>query len=133
MNKGLIVIGHDSSVFTTELAQISPEQRICILTSWPGHITWLVPNVRFPEWITGSFEKVAIRVPQHLQARQLAQGFGGPIVSTSANVSGEPPITSEHRARIAFADAVDAILSGEVGNVSGPSTICDAASGEFLR
>lgn len=131
--KGLILIGHDSSVFEAELKQLTPVQNHRVVSSWPGHTTWLVPNVRFPEWITGSFKTVAIRVPEHLQARRVAQEFGGPLVSTSANVSGTAPMKNESLVRATFEDTVDFVLSGKVGNAIGPSTIRDALSGDVLR
>ena len=34
-----------------------------LTVSNPGAVTWLLPNVRFPAWITGAHNTVACRVP----------------------------------------------------------------------
>ena len=101
--KGLIVIGASESCFTPELEALeSSAERKMVVDAWPGAVTWILPNVRFPGWITGGRDAVAVRVPGHPQARALAEAFGGPLVSTSANRSGEPAPTSGLKARRQF-------------------------------
>lgn len=89
--KGLIVIGADRECFARELSALSGGVRREVEASWPGPVTWVVPNRSFPRWITGGRRTVAIRVPGHPQARILCRAFGGPLVSSSANRSGRPP------------------------------------------
>ena len=132
-DKGLIVIGADSETFAPELATVSAAQRAEVLASWPGPVTWLLPNVRFPRWITGSSTQVAARVPGHAQARNLCRAFGGPLVSTSANLSGRPPARRELPARAALArGGVDFVLPGATAGHVGPSEI-RTLDGERLR
>lgn len=131
--KGLIVVAADAEVFADELDVQQDDTAARIRASWPGAVTWVVPNARFPSWITGGRGTVAIRVPAHDQARALAASFGGPIVSTSANRSGvAPALTAEEVVRT-LGDEVDFVLPGEIGGREGPSRIIDAASGETLR
>ena len=67
-----------------------------VVDSWPGHHTWILPNPRdYSDWVTGGRDSVACRVPDHKQARELSTNFGGPVVSTSANLSGQAELTSE--------------------------------------
>ena len=132
-NKGLIVIGHNPLAFGIELKQLNADQAGRIVATWPGHVTWVVPNVRFPKWITGPFSTVAIRVPGHQQARQLAAEFGNPLVSTSANAAGDPSLTNEGQVQTKFGKIVDFVLPGEVGLDVGSSSIRDALSGDVLR
>lgn len=70
---------------------------------WPGPLTLLLPVVSgLPEALTGGSGRIAARVSSHPAARELALACGSPIVSTSANISGRPAVTS--------ADALDAEL-----------------------
>lgn len=135
--KGLILIGACADVFEPELAAIDPAQARAVRDSWPAAETWILPNRRFPYWITGEHAGVAVRVPGHPQSRALAGAFGGPLVSTSANPSGQPAPTSMLRARGIFpADefptAADYILPGEVLVPGAPSRIRTLA-GEAIR
>ncbi len=89
--KGLIVIGAGAEMFADEISILDPAARDRIAQSWPGPVTWIVPTYRYPAWVTGRHHTVGIRVPGHPQARALSRLFGGPLVSTSANLSGRPP------------------------------------------
>ena len=132
-DKGLIVAAGRSEAFATELEKLGDDLTARIRASWPGAVTWVVPNRRFPQWITGGRDTVAIRVPGHEQARALADGFGGAIVSTSANRSGVEPARTAAAVADALGEAVDFILPGQTGSSGGPSRIVDAVSGRTLR
>lgn len=131
--KGLIVIAGNAQQFSHELENLSVERRKLVERQWPGRTTWLVPNVRFPAWVVGEHKTIAIRVPGHPQARQLAQMFGAPIVSTSANIADQPSCTTENQVRQQFVDCVDLIVSGEIQSSSGSSDIFDAMTGTQIR
>lgn len=133
VSKGLIVIGASPEVFAPELGRLSPVAREAILASWPGAETWVVPNERFPAWITGGASTVALRVPGHAQARSLATRCGGPLVSTSANLSGWPPARGELHVRRHFGRTVDFVLPGTTAGRRGPSRIRVAENGRELR
>jgi L-threonylcarbamoyladenylate synthase len=130
---GLIVIGDSSAMFASELAGLEPRMRARIEASWPGPNTWIVPNVRFPAWITGAHRTVALRVPGHAQARALCHACGGPLVSTSANPSGRPAPRTALAARRYFQSVVDYVLAGATVPGDGPSRIRDATTGATLR
>ncbi len=131
--KGLIVIAHDAAQFGPELAALEDAVATRIRASWPGAVTWVVATRRFPDWITGGSDAVAIRVPDHAQARALTALFGGPLVSTSANRSGAPPATCAASVSASLGAEVDYLLPGKIGARRGPSRIFDAASGKALR
>ncbi len=135
--RGLILIGADATFFAPELSAIAASVRRTVEASWPGPETWILPNQRFPYWITGDHAGVAVRVPGHAQARSLAAAFGQPLVSTSANPSGRPAPTSALRARRSFPPSrfptdADYVLHGEVMNAGSPSRIRTLA-GEAIR
>ncbi len=131
-DKGLIVIGADLAQFSAELTPLPASAQDAIRASWPGAITWVVPNVRFPSWVTGGRATVAVRVPGHSQARALANAAGQPLVSTSANRSGAAATVTEAEARAQFAADVDLVLPGAVLNPGQPSQM-RSLDGERLR
>ena len=62
---------------------------------WPGPFTLLLPaRPDLPEALTGGTGRIALRVSSHPAARALAEACAFPIVSSSANISGRPPVTS---------------------------------------
>ena len=131
--KGLLVVAAAATDFDPELANLTAAARRTVVESWPGAETWVVETDRFPRWITGGRPTVAVRVPGHPQARALARLCGGPIVSTSANVSMFPPATTELRVRRHFQRRVDFVLPGATRHRMGPSRIRLAADGSVLR
>ena len=132
-DKGLIVIADHPSKFAPEIEHLTDPIASKVHASWPGHTTWLLPNVQFPQWITGEHQTVAARVPDHAQALELAREWGKPLVSTSANVEGDPPCTTEKEAHNRFGKLVDVVLSGSIGEAQGSSQIIDAETGEIIR
>lgn len=123
MDKGLIVIGACADDFAPELDPLPPDAREAIVGAWPGAVSWVVPNVRFPVEVTGRRSTVAIRVPGHEQARSLCRAVGQPLVSTSANRSGQPAPLSELQVRSAVGGEVDYVLAGETSGRRGPSEV----------
>lgn len=130
--KGLIVVGAAPGCFEAELSLLEPAARDRVLASWPGPVTWLLPSQRFPEWITGGREAVAVRVPGHPDVRALCRAYGSPLVSTSANRTGQAPARNRFQARAWLRDlrrgSADAgpglyMLPGETLGRSRPSDI----------
>lgn len=138
--RGLIVIGADSAAFAAELEALDAGARAEVEGSWPGPVTWVLPNRQFPHWITGGRPTVAVRVPGHPQARALCRLFGAPLVSTSANQSGREPARRRLQAQalLAALDEPDVtpldcyLLPGETLGRRGPSEI-RTLTGERLR
>jgi L-threonylcarbamoyladenylate synthase len=131
--KGLIVIAATDADFAIELSMLGEIDAARVRKTWPGPETWLVPNRRFPSWITGAHATVAVRVPGHQQARRLCERFGGPLVSTSANPAGRPAARDGLAVRRYLGDGIDYLLSGEVGAMGAPSRIRDAITGARVR
>lgn len=92
---------------------------------WPGPLTLVVPaSSDAPPPLLAGARNIAVRVPASEVARALARA-SGPLVSTSANLAGEPPCLTVELALRAFPDAVLAI---DVGPLDGaPSTIVDVS------
>jgi L-threonylcarbamoyladenylate synthase len=99
---------------------------------WPGPLTLVLPSkVSYSIWVTHGKKSLALRVPDHKIARELARQSGGVIVSTSANISGEEPSRSVIEAKQQIGNKVDLILDGGPSKNQTPSTILDL-SGEQL-
>ena len=115
-HKGFVLIGAPGE-FDTELDGLSKAIRDDVLASWPGPVTWVVPNHRFPAWVAASDGTVAIRVPGHVQARRLAALCGSALISTSANPAGRTPAHNALVARAYFGQCVDFVLPGKTNFV----------------
>jgi len=133
-SKGLILVAGDVAQVRPLLGRVPVAQRIELLGSWPGPVTWIVPvGDEMPRWITGKHDSVAIRVSDHLQLASLCRLFGGPIVSTSANLQGRPAARSALAVRRYFRGAIDYLLPGELGGRRGATAIREALSGRIVR
>jgi L-threonylcarbamoyladenylate synthase len=103
--------------------EFGPTELRLAKTFWPGPLSIVVPARRaLSRAALGGGSAVAIRVPAHDVARQLAAAFAFAITATSANASGEQPAeTADDVAK--DVPAVDLVIDG--GRVTGgpPSTI----------
>lgn len=132
--KGLILVASNWQQVVELVEPIPPLALTQVLASWPGPATWVFPaSTTSPTWICGPNHTVALRVSSHPVVYELCEEFGGPIISTSANFQGEPPLRSYRAVKLVFESQVDFILSGEVGEQAKPTTIRDAVTGDTLR
>lgn len=131
--KGLILIAGHISQLNDWLCHLPFEMHAPLVASWPGPNTWLVPdNGRAHPLLRGGHDCVALRVSDHPLVVDLCAAFGGPIVSTSANLAGSPPAMSADDIRQQFGDRVT-LVEGSLGGLDRPSTIRDLRSGRVLR
>lgn len=132
--KGLILIAADFAQLQPFVLPLDEDSRKKVLAAWPGPITWLLPaRADAPWWLRGASDKLAVRVTGHPLCAQLCRVWGGPLVSTSANLSRCPPARRAWQVRRAFGAAVDYLLPGSLGGRRAPSEIRDLASGRVLR
>ena len=97
-------------------------------------VTWVIPaKPSTPAWIRGRHPGIAVRICSHPVAAALCEAVGSALVSTSANLSGQPPARNSVVLRRRFGPLVDYIVPGECGPARGPSEIRDFASGRILR
>ena len=104
-----------------------------VLQTWPGPVTWVLPAKEgVPDWVTGGRNTVAIRVSDHPVVQAICLAYGQPMVSTSANVTSEPPAVSCEEVFSVFNGKVDCV-AGELGGLDKPTQIRDAQTGQILR
>ncbi|MDN6179445.1 MAG: Sua5/YciO/YrdC/YwlC family protein [Halomonas subglaciescola] len=133
-SKGVIVVAASIEQLEPWLKDLPYDLYAPLLKSWPGPVTWLVPDNGIAHaLVRGRHDCVALRVTDHSGMRALCEAFGGPLVSTSANRAGEPPALSAIEARATFGAELGAIVAGELGGRTRPSQIRDLASGRVLR
>ncbi|KEZ94853.1 tRNA threonylcarbamoyladenosine biosynthesis protein RimN, partial [Xanthomonas vasicola pv. vasculorum NCPPB 895] len=105
-----------------------------VLASWPGPHTWILPvTARAPRWVTGEHDGLAVRISTHPVVAALCAAWGAPLVSTSANLAGEPPARSRAALDPALLATIDGVVDGKVGTLAQPTQIRDARSGQILR
>ncbi|MBT0727246.1 L-threonylcarbamoyladenylate synthase type 1 TsaC [Rosenbergiella australiborealis] len=135
VEKGLILIAASYEQLLPYIAtnKISAEQTERMLKHWPGPVTFVVPASTYaPKWITGKFDSIAVRVTDHPVARLLCESLGKPLVSTSANLSGQPPARVWGDVMTQFGDDFSVVMA-PTGGRENPSEIRDALTGERIR
>lgn len=133
--KGLILIAANYEQLKPYIddAALTDAQRETIFSVWPGPVTWVIPvRPETPRWLTGSFDSLAVRVSDHPLVQQLCSQYGKPLVSTSANLSGQEPCRTTEEVRIQFGSSLP-VLAGLVGGRLNPSEIRDALTGKQFR
>ena len=136
MDKGLILIAShlDQLRPFLDIAAMPIDNLAAVLASWPGPHTWVMPaSSDAPRWITGANQGIAVRISAHAPVIELCNAFAGAIVSTSANLSGQPAARTRMGLDPALLSKVDGVLHGETGGRSAPTVIHDALTGVSLR
>jgi L-threonylcarbamoyladenylate synthase len=105
----------------------SPAARALMEAYWPGPLTILLEAKPGLSPRLTRDGKVGVRVPGPSPAADLARAFGHPLTATSANRTGEPSLRSADELPAAFAQGVDAGVSG-VSPGGAPSTLIDATA-----
>ncbi|MEM1244388.1 MAG: L-threonylcarbamoyladenylate synthase [Pseudomonadota bacterium] len=132
--KGLILITDSIKKTYPLVAGISPEKMQELTPLWPGPVTYVFnANTKVPQWVCSQDNKIAIRVSSHPIVKAICQNFVYPLVSTSANYSGEAPAKTAAEVETMFGTQIDLIVPGEVGSLARPTKIIDTTTGQILR
>lgn len=74
--------------------KIGHDEEALIGKFWPGPLTIIFQaRAELPPLLTAGTGRVAVRLTSHSEAARLAKIAGSPLVSSSANISGQPPVT----------------------------------------
>jgi L-threonylcarbamoyladenylate synthase len=131
---GLILIADRYDYFKPFIGSVDDAQLKVALASWPGPVTWLFPRaLTVPDWLAGKHPAIALRLTAHPVCRALCAAFGGAIVSTSANASGQPAPYNTEQVSHYFPKGLAGIVKGELGGRELPSEIRDLATGQLIR
>ena len=133
IQQGLVLLASDFAQFKPLLLPLNPATEKRVTKTRPDATTWVLPCIpEIPAWLRGNHTSLAVRVTRHPQAASLCKQWGGPLVSTSANLHGKQPANSPLAVRKAFNGKIDCILHGDRGS-GRPSEIRDGISGKILR
>ena len=114
--------------------KIPEDKRFAMLSRWPDGITQVVPkNKHCHTLLTGKFDTIAVRITSQPDVVALCNSVNKPIVSTSANLSGETPAQAWQALSSQLVDRIDFIIKGQTLGYTQPSTIIDALTGEQFR
>jgi L-threonylcarbamoyladenylate synthase len=131
-SKGLILLAASASQFGD---WISLPASVSLPAPVPDKpITWVVPaGERANDLIRGDNAGIAVRITTNPVALAICKAVGSPIVSTSANLSGQAVASNQSTLRRQFGSLVDYIVPGPCGPSAGPSEVRDLLSGDVLR
>lgn len=133
-NKGFILVGSSFSDFESFVEPVSPAAMAQVESTWPGPVTWVFPKgSSVSSLVSGDFPSLAIRVSAYPFVRKLCLAFGGPIISTSANINGHPPARDVRTVELIFGKIIDVIWPAPVGGLLKPTPILNAITGDVIR
>jgi L-threonylcarbamoyladenylate synthase len=109
---------------------------------WPGPLTMILPlktnpGINHPvlsEHVTGTRDNpelpksIAFRITSNPVAAALIEEFGFPVTSTSANLTGQPPIYTYENALEIFGTIADIVIGTDEKLIGTPSTLVDVTS-----
>lgn len=136
VDKGLILVAAslDQLKPWVDFSALAGARLAETLASWPGPHTWILPtDPTVPAWVRGAHDGIAVRVSAHPVVVALCEGFGGALVSTSANPSGAPAPRTREALDPGLLAMIDGVLEGRTGGLENPTRIRDARSGDILR
>lgn len=135
VEKGLILIAANFEQLQAYIddSALTSMQRDTVFSRWPGPVTFVFPaKPTTPSWLTGCFHSLAVRVSDHPVVIELCQIYGKPLVSTSANLSGQPPCRTTSEVLAQFGHDFP-VVDAATGGRNNPSEILDALTGERFR
>ena len=112
-------------VMAEELAREVPTRFYMLARHfWPGPLTIIVPaSERVPLKVTGNTGRLAMRQAQSKVANALLERLAQPLVSTSANISGQPTCNSGIEVFGVMDSRVDLVLDGGLVTGLGATTV----------
>ena len=127
--KALILLIRGDSDLNALVSEIPKIAQPLMDAFWPGPLTLVFPaHPELSERLLGGGASIALRVSDDPTVCTLLDHLGGPITSTSANRSGNPPARSASEAASELGFHVDLILDAGPVKDSNPSTVIDVSS-----
>ncbi|EPE37177.1 tRNA threonylcarbamoyladenosine biosynthesis protein [Candidatus Photodesmus katoptron] len=136
ISKGLILVASSYQQLLPYIdeTQLTQAQLKKIHATWPGPITWTMPSSSLvSNLLSGQFNSIAVRVSNHPTVKKICCKFGKPLISTSANLTGQKPCIKSVDIKKQFGKKIFTILDEETGNQDKPSKIFDAKTFMQLR
>jgi len=127
--RGFVVLVHEAEVLDPLVAPECDRRALDFLRSvWPAPLSAIVPLASPVPW--GSERDgvctVAVRVPADATLRRILCAVGGPVLSTSANRTGEAPCRDAAEVVSTFGSGLDLVVESDATGSGLPSTLVDA-------
>ena len=122
--EGFILLAADAGMANSVVARWPGSSRALLAEIWPAPLTAILPARTGLDPRLAPRGSVAVRVPAHRELRSLIRRLGGPVVSTSVNISGRSPVKRIAEARRLF-PGLDAYISRRGRQSGRASTIVD--------
>jgi L-threonylcarbamoyladenylate synthase len=91
---------------------------------WPGPLSIILPaSSKVPLKVTGNTGRLAVRQSAAVIAQKIVTRMNQPLIATSANISGQPTLTSGIEVFATLDGRVDLVLDGGVCTGAGSSTV----------
>ena len=91
---------------------------------WPGPLTIIVPaSAKVPLKVTGNTGRLGLRQSRSAVAKMVIEQLGQPVISTSANLSGQPTCRTGIDVFASRDGAVDLVLDGGLCDGEGATTV----------
>lgn len=108
--------------------EVPPVGERLIRACWPGPLSLIFhASAIVPAGVQGAGGTVALRCPKDPLSLALLARVGGPVVSSSANLTGQPPATTAEEVLAVFGNQLDLILDGGPRREGVPSTLVDVS------
>lgn len=136
VEKGLILLAANYSQLLpfVDDKKIPQDKRFSVLSRWPDGITQVLPaRPEVSNMLTGQFTSIAVRVTSQSDVVALCKAVDGPIVSTSANLTGQEPARTWQQVEQTLGEHIDFIIKGDTLGFTQPSKIIDGLTGDVFR
>jgi L-threonylcarbamoyladenylate synthase len=130
-SSGLILLASSRRMVDSVVDKWPDGTKDILFSLWPAAVTAILPASRKIPVALRPDDKVAVRIPAMPALLALIEKIGGPIVSTSVNRSGRPPMNRIGEIRRAF-PGLDAYISRRGPGSRSPSTVIDL-TGDRVR
>ena len=108
--------------------EVSPVARRLMRQCWPGPLSLIFVAAEIvPAKVRGQGGTVALRCPKDTLSHALLERFGGPVISSSANLSGQPPAVTAEQVVAYFGNQLELVLDGGPRPDGVPSTLVDVS------
>jgi L-threonylcarbamoyladenylate synthase len=116
-NKPLLLLMDSFEMVDNYTEELSEMEKKLVKRFWPGLVTFILrKNDNVSDLITSGSDTVGIRIPDNKDILEIISKLKRPVISTSANITGTPVITSTKLLEKDLIDNIDYIYDGGVVN-----------------
>ncbi len=127
----VLVLMNSVSAMEDLVEEIPFRTRQLLNMFWPGPVTFVFrAKCHLPRCIVSEDGKIGIRIPKHEFCKRLCELSGVPILSTSANISGQPQTGNIEILKKIFAPEVDLFIDAGDCTSETVSTVVDVTGRE---